>query len=554
MTTADSSGIVRVRFAPSPSGYLHTGSARTALFNWLWAQQAKRAGSAGGGADGPVRHSDAWQQAPVPADSNAQAGTPAPTRGTLPSAFILRVEDTNENRSTEASMRAILDSLHWLGLRWDEGPDPEPARFGQNIGPCGSYFQSERAARHAEVLAQLLAAGQAFYCPATTEQMTAPDGKKLLFSPYRDLTSAQQQEKLAAAQAAGLPGLPVRLKCPRGVELAWDDIVRGAISFQSDEIGDIIIARSNGQVLYNFAVTCDDNDMQITHVLRGEDHISNTPKQLLLYDALGWPRPVFGHVPLIVGMDRARLSKRHGATKVEAYRELGVLPEALFNFLLLIGWAPSGNNAELANKELFSVEEAIEAFDPRGIGRSAGAFNTEKLEYFNGLYIRALAPDAFFAALRPFLPADWLAYRGAEYARQACLLFQEKLTLLSEIEQNAWYFFRDPSPPDAPGETDYNLDSVEKFLVGNHDAPRIIGGLYPLFEALSEADWTHERLESIVDGFCEASGLGKGKVMQPWRVALTGDKMSPGFYELLCVLGREVVLRRSAPWHAKLTG
>jgi glutamyl-tRNA synthetase len=288
-------------------------------------------------------------------------------------------------------------------------------------------------------------------------------------------------------------------------------------------------------------------------VLRGEDHISNTPKQLLLYDALGWPRPVFGHVPLIVGMDRARLSKRHGATKVEAYREAGVLPEALFNFLLLIGWSPSGNIEALANKELFSIEEAIEAFDPWSIGKSAGAFNTEKLEYFNGLYIRALSPDAFFEALRPFLPAGWLDYRGEDYAKRACLLYQEKLTTLSEIAENAWYFFREPSPPDAPGETDFNLDTVEKLLIGNADAPAIIATLYSRFEALSEADWTTQKLEAIVDAYSAESGLGKGKLMQPWRVALTGDKVSPGFYDLLAVLGRETVLARARPWIAKLS-
>ncbi len=520
MSQLEYTGPVRVRFAPSPSGYLHTGGARTALFNWLWAQQARRREeeirALGGDIDGPG------------------------------SAFILRVEDTDENRSTEASMRAILDSLSWLGLHWDEGPDPDPARFGQSIGPFGDYFQSMRAPLHHQVIQELLHRGLAFYCPATPEEMTGPDGKKLLFSPYRELSLDEQMHRLEQAES----GLPVRLKAPRGVELKWDDLVRGEISFQSDEIGDIIIQKSSGNLLYNFAVTCDDHDMHVTHVLRGEDHISNTPKQLLIYDALGWKRPVFGHVPLIVGMDRARLSKRHGATRVEGYRELGILPEALFNFLLLIGWAPSGNDAELANKELFSVEEAIAAFNPRGIGKSAGAFNTEKLEHFNGLYIRSLSPEDFFRELLPFIPDDWISVRGEEYAVAVCALYQEKLTTLSEIEANAWYFFRDPSPPWEPGETDYNIDTVEKLLIGNPDAPKIIGELQSRFEQVR--DWNAAHLETLVDAFCAESGLGKGKVMQPWRVALTGDKVSPGFYELLALLGQETVLRRGGWWKQRL--
>lgn len=485
---------VRVRFAPSPTGFLHTGGARTALYNWLWAKQS-------GGK------------------------------------FILRIEDTDDERSTEESTRAILDGLQWLGLTWDEGPDPDPARFGQSIGEHGPYYQSERAPRHRELVQQLLTEGKAFYCPATAEEMTCGDGKKLLFSPYRDLAADEQKQKLAAADGA----LPVRFKCPRGEAVTWDDAVRGEVSFPSDELGDFIFIKSNGQPLYNFAVVCDDATMAITHVLRGEDHISNTPKQLLLYRALGFSAPVFGHAPLIVGMDRARLSKRHGATRVSAYREMGVLPQALVNFLLLIGWAPKDN------KELFTREEMLSYFNPSDIGKSAGAFNIEKLHHFNGLYIRQLSPEALLASLKPFIPAQWLSYRGEDYARDTLALFQEKLTLLSEIAEQAWYFFRDPV------DADYNEATVAKFLTGNVQAPQILGALFKQFSAVDNDSWDEAHLAPLVDTLCTELEVGKGKVMQPWRVALTGNKISPGFFDLVTLLGKETVLRRVLPWVERLS-
>jgi len=494
---------LRVRFAPSPTGYLHTGGARTALFNWLWAR--------------------------------GQGGT-----------FILRIEDTDEERSTEDSTRAILDSLVWLGMDWDEGPDPCPGHFGESVGGYGPYFQSQREKLHLAAAERLISEGKAFYCPATEEEMTLPDGKRRLFSPYRDLTPDEQRAAFEQAKREGR-GLPLRFKCPRGREVAWPDIIRGPVSFLSDEIGDFIFYKSSGHPLYNFAVVCDDHEMAVTHVLRGEDHISNTPKQILLYHALGWEPPAFGHVPLILGMDRARLSKRHGATRVEAYREMGVLPEALANFLVLIGWAPGGESGAL-NQEIFTREEMIRHFHPEEIGKSAGAFNIEKLLHFNGLYLRALSPAEFFARLKPYLPAGWLEYRGEDYAKRACVLYQDKLTLLGEIEGNAWYFFREPD------EADYNADAVGKFITGNADATRVLRGLYERLAALPSELWTVEGLEPLVEALCAELGLGKSKLMQPWRVALTGDKISPGFYDLLAVLGRDAVLRRAAPWLEQLAG
>ncbi len=435
---------MRVRFAPSPTGFLHTGGARTALYNWLMARQS-------GGS------------------------------------FILRIEDTDEARSTEDSTRAILDGLAWLGLDWDEGPDP--ADFGESLGGHGPYFQSRRRERHLEVVRQLLESGHAFYCPATAEELTDSDGKKKLLSPYRDLTPEEQQKRLDAGEA-----MPVRLKCPLGEDVSWVDIVRGPVNFRSDEVGDFVIVKSSGQPLYNLAVTADDCDMEVSHVLRGEDHISNTPKQLLLYRALGWDAPVFGHLPLIVGMDRARLSKRHGATSVGSYRELGYLPEALTNFLLLIGWSPSGK-AEAANQEVFTRDEMIRHFKAQEIGKSAGAFNMEKLDNMNGLYLRALEPAEFVERLWPFLPEGWRAMERA-YLDAVLPLYQDKLVTLSEIEQNAWYFFSDPQEGEAPVDEEtgkpqlgyYSEKAVRKFITENDNAAAVLGELFVQFEQLDQ--WT----------------------------------------------------------------
>ena len=490
---------VRVRFAPSPTGFLHVGGARTALFNWLIARQS-------GGK------------------------------------FVLRVEDTDEQRSTLESTQAILDGMTWLGLTWDEGPDPDPARFGESIGEFGPYYQSMRAPRHMALVKQLLAEGKAFYCPATPEEMTRPDGSKLLFSPYRDLSPEEQQQKL---QAAG-DGLAIRFKCPGtetgGPDVSWDDMVRGRVTVNAKEIGDFVIAKRNGKPLYNFAVTCDDAEMRITHVLRGEDHTSNTPKQLLLYEALGFEPPVFGHMSLILGPDRAKLSKRHGATAVHLYKEAGYLPEAMNNFFALIGWAPKDNREE------FTLDELIEVFRAQDIGKSGAMYNADKLDNINATYIRKLSKDELFERLRPYLPEGWIDYRGEDYASRVCALYQDKIIKLAEIGDNAWYFFRDP------GDEDYNGKTVEKFLTDFDQAGVILGRLLNAFEGISETDWTEENLSAPVDALCEELGLGKGKVMQPWRVALTGDKISPGFYDLLVTLGRETVLRRARPWAQKLGG
>jgi glutamyl-tRNA synthetase len=447
--------------------------------------------------------------------------------------FILRIEDTDEERSTAESTQAILDGLKWLGMDWDEGPDPQ--KFGESIGPHAPYYQSMRRPRHREFLTRLWDSGKVFYCPATPEEMTGADGKKLLFSPYHDITREEQEQRLADGQT-----MPVRFRCPRDEEVAWDDAVRSEVKFSSNEVGDFVLFKGNGQPLYNFVVVCDDIDMEITNVLRGEDHISNTPKQILLHRALGQEPPQFGHVPLIVGMDRQRLSKRHGATAVDAYEGMGVLPEAMVNFLALIGWAPGDD------REMMTLEELKAAFDPTRCTKSAGAFNPDKLKFFNELYIRALSPAELAERLRPFVPPLWFEHRGEEYAQRVFVLQQEKIAYLTEMEANAWYFFRDPQ------EEDRNEKNVAKFLTDNADAKRVLGEIHAGMEALGEEQWTEEHITPIVEAFVETSGLGRGKVMQPWRVALTGDSISPGFYDLVVTLGKDTVLRRVEEWLGKL--
>jgi glutamyl-tRNA synthetase len=260
-------------------------------------------------------------------------------------------------------------------------------------------------------------------------------------------------------------------------------------------------------------------------------------------------------VPLIVGSDRAKLSKRHGSTAVENYKENGTLSEALVNFLALIGWAPKDN------REDFTLAELIEVFNPADIGKSAGMFNVEKLKYFNGIYIRGLKADEYYERLKPFCPPHWFEYRGEEYVKRAVLLYQDKLVQLNEIERNAWYFFTPPEPLLEGKEYDadelgyYNPKSVEKFITGNEQTAIVVGELYKLLDDVGEDDWNHARLESLVEEFCTAhDGLGKGKVMQPWRVMLTGDQVSPGFFDLIVVLGREETLARAKPWAEKIGG
>ncbi len=461
---------IRVRFAPSPTGYLHTGGARTALFNWLLAR--------------------------------SRGGT-----------FILRIEDTDEARSTEESTAAIMDGLRWLGLDWDEGPE-----VGGEYGP---YFQSERKELHLKFADRLLKEGHAFVCTCAKDEQGV---ERAAFDANCRERALSEQLRLLTEN----PNLPLRLKVEADRDISFADEIRGEVTVNTNELGDFVIVKSTGGPVYNFSCVVDDATMNITHVVRGEDHISNTPKQLLLYEKLGWEPPKFAHLPLILGMDRARLSKRHGATSIAAYRELGILPEALVNFLLLIGWAPKDD------KELFTREEMIAAFSLGGVGKSAGAFNTEKLFWFNGKYTRELPDEVYLKHIFEFIPKEWRKGKREDYLAKVMLLFKDRVTHFAEIEELAWYFFAAPS--------EYNEEAWRTLILQAEHTPAVLKEVPAGLRAVDPYDAEH--IEDYLRGYAKEKGLKLKDVIQPLRVAITGDRFSPGFFELAELMGANEIARR----------
>jgi len=420
--------MTRVRFAPSPTGYLHVGGARTALFNWLFA-----------------RH----------------------TGGT----FLLRVEDTDKQRSTDEHTQVILDGLTWLGLDWDEEV----------------VFQGARIQRHQELADRLLAEGKAY------------------------------QDEGA-----------IRLRIPEG-EIAWDDAVHGRISFQGADVKDFVILRADRTPLYNFAVVVDDVDMRITHVLRGDDHISNTPKQIAVYQAMGAPLPVFGHVPMINGPDGKKLSKRHGATAVGDYQHLGILPAAMRNFLALLGWSPGGD------REIMTLEEMTQLFSFEGVQSKAAVFDTTKLEWMNGQYLSALPAEELLPLIAPLLAA--LGVTGAPDAilRAVRAVKTRSRTTLDVARQTA-------ARLDAKF---VELDEKAKKEIAK-DPAAYRDALLATIEALKTSEWTPEALEFTLRALAEKRGVAAGKIFQPIRIALTGGTVSEPVNELLYVIGKENALTRLA--------
>lgn len=460
---------VRVRFTPSPTGYLHVGGARTALFNWLFA-----------------RHHNG--------------------------VFVLRIEDTDRERSSEAMTAAILEGMQWLGLDWDEGP----------------IHQADGFERHRADALRLLESGAAYRCFCTTGQLEArraahgagPDA----FRYDRHCLGVAPDDSQRRA-AAGEPHT-VRFRVPDGAT-EWADAVHGTIAFQNAEIEDFIILRTDSTPIYNMAVVSDDIAMRITHVIRGDDHISNTPKQIMLYRALGATVPVFAHVPMILGPDGKRLSKRHGATAVGEYHNQGILPEALFNFLALLGWSPG------TDEELFTREELIRRFTLEGINRKSAIFDTQKLEWMNGRYLARMPAQHLGAVLSAALDDEPHDHPPEWWVQLAELLKVRSRTVLEMIEQARPYAFDDIT---------YDTAAVAKHW---KDAPMVaarLERLYTDFSALPE--WTEAALEDAVRGRAEAEGVGAGKVIHPLRVALTGVGASPGIFEVARLLGRDRVLER----------
>jgi glutamyl-tRNA synthetase len=474
--------MVRVRFAPSPTGYLHIGGARTALFNWLFAR----------------RH-----------------------HGT----FVLRIEDTDAERSSWDMVAGIVDGLRWLGLDWDEGPDVG--------GPHGPYFQSQRLEEYRSMAQRLVDEGRAYYCYCSTEAIQrkreaaeAAGGGWI----YDRTCCALSHEDRARLEASGTPRA-IRFKVPPG-ETRFEDLVHGPIAFDNAVIEDFVILRSDLQPTYHLSVVVDDVAMEITHVVRGDDHISNTPKQVLLYEAFGKPVPSFAHVPLILGPDKKRLSKRHGATSVMEYPKAGYLPEAMVNFLVLLGWSP-GND-----QEIFTRDGLIAAFALEGISGGNAVFNPEKLDWFNQQHIMRLSSGELLDRLEPLIRerGEWrdeFASTARPWLLRVVELFKPRLKRLPQFVDDARPFLRE--------DIEYEAAAVAKHLG--------VGGMRGHLEALRQEymqldPFAATTLESILRSLAERRAVKAASLIHATRVAVTGRAASPGIFEVLELLGRERSLAR----------
>lgn len=463
---------VVTRFAPSPTGYLHIGGARTALFNWLYAK--------------------------------ANGGT-----------FKLRIEDTDRKRSTPEAIDAIGEGLKWLGLDWD----------GETV------FQFSRAARHQQIAQELLAKGLAYHCYASPDELAAmretarAQGRPPTYDRrWRDRDSSDAPEGVKPA---------LRFKAPIEGETVVDDAVQGRVVFQNKELDDLVILRADGTPTYNLSVVVDDHDMGLTHVIRGVDHLTNAARQSMIYKALGWDVPQFAHVPLIHGADGAKLSKRHGALGVEAYRDMGYLPDALRNYLVRLGWSHGDD-------EIFSTQQLLAWFDISGIGKSAARFDFDKLKDLNGYYIRHTPDDELVAQIKALLPhidggvALMEKFARDDYSKLTMAmpgLKERAKTLLELIDNSAFLTVERP----------LSFDTKAKKLLSD-DARIMLAGLGDKLDELST--WTHEAIETAVRDYAATKDLKLGKVAQPLRAALTGRAVSPPIFEVMQVLGRDEAMLR----------
>jgi glutamyl-tRNA synthetase len=449
------------RFPPSPTGYLHVGGARTAIFNWLYA-----------------RH--------------------------MNGKFILRIEDTDAERSTQASVDAIFDALQWLNIDWDEGP----------------FFQTQRFEIYREYIQKLIDSGHAYFCTCSPEEIDAMRQKAMATGAKPRYDGTCREKGLEKPDNA-----VVRFKAPLTGTIVVEDVIKGNIVFQNDELDDFVICRSDGTPMYNFVVVVDDITMNINTIIRGDDHVMNTPKQILLYKALGSPLPIFGHVPMVLGHDRSRLSKRHGAMSVTAYRDMGFLPDALVNYLVRLGWSHG-------DQEFFTRDELIEVFDLENIGRSAGIFDPEKLQALNAEHIKATLPVHLVDPLKPFLKKHGIEIKDGEYIHKVIETLQPRSKTLDEMAAAALYYYQD--------EIIFEEKAAKKFL-----KPTALEPLRLLSEKLEAlADYTQENLEEVFKAVMDQTGLKLGKIAQPVRVALTGKTASPGIFEIIAILGRDRVIPR----------
>lgn len=454
---------VRTRFAPSPTGYLHVGGARTALFSWLFARK--------------------------------HGGT-----------FILRIEDTDLERSTAESVDAILQGMIWLGLEYDEGP----------------FFQTHRFPRYKEVIQQMLQQGQAYHCYCSKERLEQLRAEQM---------ARKEKPRYDGKCRPGVPNPPagvtpvVRFKNPVDGAVVVEDLIRGRVAFQNRELDDLIIARADASPTYNFTVVVDDMDMKITHVIRGDDHLNNTPRQMNMLKALNYTPPVYAHVPMILGADGARLSKRHGAVSVMQYRDDGYLPEALLNYLARLGWSHG-------DQEIFSIDEMIKLFDVTKVHSSAAAFNPEKLLWLNQHYIKNSDPQRVAHHLGHHLSKLEIDPATGPDLVELVKAQRERAKTLAEMAQNSVFFYKDFAAYDAKDAAAHLKPEAEKSL----------NDLRGRLAALSS--WSAETIHEIVTGVAEAQGLKLGKIAQPLRVAVAGRAVSPPIDVTLTLLGREKTLKR----------
>jgi glutamyl-tRNA synthetase len=471
----------RVRFAPSPTGYLHVGGARTALFNWLYA-----------------RH---------------HGGT-----------FILRIEDTDVERSSADMVTGILDGLRWLGLTWDEGPD-----IG---GPAGPYFQSERLSRYRAAAQRLVDEGKAYYCYCSQERLRvereAAEARGEAWQ-YDRTCLRLSPEQIAEHERAGTPRA-IRFKVGEG-RTRFDDAVHGPIEFDGANIEDFVLQRSDNHPTYHLSVVVDDAEMAITDVIRGDDHISNTPKHVLLFNALGAPVPRFAHVPLILGADKKRLSKRHGATSVMEYPRQGYLAEAMVNFLALLGWSPGDD------RELMTMSELIASFRLEGISGGNAVFNVEKLDWMNSQYIARMASASLSETVRPLFEQGGL---GQHPVVRDTVGFARLLELLRPRVKRLTEFV-DQARPLLTRPTEYEQDAIEKHLT----VPNLSSHVAALIAALRETTpFEESHVEAAVRGTAAGQGVKAGILIHATRVAVTGRTASPGLFEVLALLGRDETVAR----------
>jgi glutamyl-tRNA synthetase len=467
----------RVRFAPSPTGYLHVGGLRTALYNYLFARK---------------------------------------TGGT----FILRIEDTDRTRYVEGAVENLIQTLAWSGLDFDEGPT--------RGGDRGPYIQSERLDIYRKHVDELLGKGHAYHCfctPERLEEMRKQQEKMRIAPKYDRQCLRLTDDEVSRRIAEGAPHV-VRMKIPESVTIAIDDLIRGRVEFQSDRVDDQVLMKSDGYPTYHLANVVDDRLMGVTHVIRGEEWLSSTPKHSLLYGYFGWEIPRFAHLPLLLNADRSKLSKRQGDVAVEDYRAAGYLPGALVNFVALLGWNPGDD------REIFSLEELVQEFTLERVGKSGAIFNVEKLKWINQQHLRRLDASVIIAKVKPVLTKAGLDWRDDAYLARVVGAMRERLNSFDDFNSFGRYFFADPD----------TYDEAARKKNWSEQSPAHLGALIAALGGVP--DFTEASLEDALKGVAAAAGVGPGKIIHAARLALSGISIGPGLYELMAVLGRETVLRR----------